>query len=352
MPGLTRRTAATVIGAAALGVRSRSAAAASSPVLPDADGARFRPWVDRDLWPFIDWARALAQRKFSAETLGALRAKQAYPAPSPSPAWEERLIPGPKAAPDLRIYIVGAGTPGPEPVPAILHMHGGGFIYGRARNSIRNLQEIAATLNCLIVTVDYRLAPETPYPGALEDNYAALSWLHANADALGVDRRRIILMGESAGGGHAAMLALEARDRGEIPIKQQMLIYPMLDDRTGGARQPSGVQGALAWSAPQNLFGWMALLGHAAGSTSTPHGAVPARVEDLSRLPPTFIGVGSIDLFINEDLEFALRLIDAGVPTEVAVVPGAFHGFINLRGVGVSETFRSRQLAALQRAMA
>ncbi|MGO8793238.1 MAG: alpha/beta hydrolase fold domain-containing protein [Candidatus Sulfotelmatobacter sp.] len=183
------------------------------------------------------------------------------------------------------------------------------------------------TCNCLVVSVDYRLAPETHFPGSLEDNYAALRWLYTNADTLGIDRKRIAIGGESAGGGHAAALAIAARDRKEFPILFQLLIYPMLDDRTGSTRPvPPGI-GEFVWNATSNRFGWTSLLGVPAGSPTVPAGAVPARVENVAGLPPAFISVGAIDLFAGEDIEYGRRLLEAGVPTELHVIPGAYHGY-------------------------
>jgi acetyl esterase/lipase len=333
-----------LLGAQAL-LAASGAAAAEDPI-----AARFRPFVHRDLWPYIDDAYEAAQVVYSAKTLPGLRAQMADSKPDPTPAWTERWI-ARKDGSRLRVYVINPPPPGGAPRSAILHIHGGGFVVGAAKRWLPYLQKFAAALNCLVVTVDYRLAPETPFPGALEDNYTALRWLHANAESLGVDPRRLVVMGESAGGGHAAMLAIAARDRGEVPIAFQMLIFPMLDDRTGSTRAAHGIQGQLWWSAAQNQFGWAALLGRPPGGPDVPIGAVPARNPDLTRLPPTFIGVGSIDLFVDEDVDYAKRLIDAGVPTELVVVPGAFHGFINLRGAPVVEDFRARQLAALRAAM-
>lgn len=245
--------------------------------------------------------------------------------PGPTPPFARRLIPGAKGAPDVPVYVVGQRS-GPAR-PAILHIHGGGYIVGRAVDALPNLQKIALTHDCLIVTVDYRLAPETRFPGSLDDNYAALRWLHDHAAELSVDPKRIAVMGESAGGGHAAALAIAARDRGEFPICAQILIYPMLDDRTGSSRQPAPWIGTFIWNRAANRFGWSSLLGVPAGSGTVPAGAVPARVRDLSGLPPAFIGVGSIDLFVDEDVDYARRLLDAGVQTELVVVAGGYHGF-------------------------
>ena len=206
-------------------------------------------------------------------------------------------------------------------------------------------------LDCIIVTVDYRLAPETPFPGALEDNYAALKWLHANAADLGIDPMRIAIQGESAGGGHAAMLAIAARDRAEVPILFQCLTYPMFDDRTGSSRPVPGHVGTYCWTAKYNRMGWSALLGVSAGSDQVPSGAVPARAEDLSGLPATFIWVGAIDLFVDEDIDFARRLIACGVPTELVVVPGVYHGFDGASpGATVTIDYKMAMLKALARA--
>jgi acetyl esterase/lipase len=270
--------------------------------------------------------------------------------PPPDPAWIERMVPGVKGAPDVRVYVINGGSTG-APRPAILHLHGGGFIRGTAKSSIPSLQPIARALDCVIVTVDYRLAPETPFPGALDDNYAALLWLHRHAADLGVDPRRVAVMGESAGGGHAAMLTIAARDRGDAALCcYQALVYPMLDDRTGTTRPVPPQTGALMWTPERNRFGWTSLLGVPAGAPQVPDGAVPARIANLKGLPPTFIGVGSIDLFVNEDIAYAQRLIDVGVSVEVDVVPGAFHGFdLVLPHAAISQRFRARLTDALRR---
>jgi acetyl esterase/lipase len=239
------------------------------------------------------------------------------------------MIPGPKGAPEVPLYITGV-TAGPSK-PAVLHIHGGGFIAGSAADSRRDIQELAANHDCVAIAVDYRLAPETPFPGSLEDNYTALLWMYNNAAELGIDRNRIAIKGESAGGTHAAALAIAARDRGEVPICLQVLLYPSLDDRTGSTVPVPPYIGHYIWTAAANRFAWTSLLGRPAGSiagsTQPPAGSVPARVENLGGLPPAWIGVGSIDLFANEDVEFGRRLLQAGVSTELHLVPGGYHGF-------------------------
>ena len=305
--------------------------------------------VDPELRGAVPMMQKIAAHPISSQTLEQAR-KGVFDFPLlPKPQWMERMIAGPSGADSLRIYAVNAT--GDKLRPAILHTHGGGFVIGTAKSSLRSLQELALALDCVIVTVDYRLAPETPFPGSLEDNYVGLKWLYNNAVELGVDRSRIAVMGESAGGGHAAMLAIAARDRGEVPLVFQALIYPMLDDRTGSTRAVPPHIGTLIWTSQSNRFGWSSLLGVPAGSRKIPYGAVPARVENLRNLPPAFIGVGSIDLFVQEDIAYAGRLIDAGVPTELNVVPGAFHGFeVAVPKATVSKQFKAALNSALTRA--
>lgn len=242
-------------------------------------------------------------------------------------AREERFVSGLNGAPDVRVLVYTPPGAAAAPRPVFLHLHGGGYVLGTADINDGSNRSLAAELDCVVVSVDYRLAPETTFPGAVEDAYAALTWLHAEAPALGVDRGRIAIGGESAGGGHAAALAIYARDRGEIPILFQSLDSPMLDDRTGATSEPHPYCGEFVWPPANNRYGWKALLGIEPGGPDTPYGAAPARVADLAGLPPAFILVGALDLFLEEDLEYARRLIRAGVPAELHVLPGAFHGF-------------------------
>ncbi len=273
-------------------------------------------------------AEVLAQPSppLTSATLPTVRSLWVPPPLAPSPPVDVRMIAGRTGDPDVPVEVIGARPDGPLR-PAILHIHGGGFVSGRARNMTSFCQQLSAEFDAVVVNVDYRLSPETAYPGPVEDNYAALKLLYRNAGALGVDPGRIVLMGESAGGGHAAILAIVARDRGEVPVRFQLLLYPMLDDRTGVTRPVSAPIGTIGWTAAANQFGWSSFLGVPGGSSRVPRGAVPARVADLTRLPPAFIGVGAIDLFVDEDIDYARRLVNAGVPTQLMVVPGAFHAF-------------------------
>jgi acetyl esterase/lipase len=181
------------------------------------------------------------------------------------------------------------------------------------------------TLGIVGASVEYRLAPETPYPGPLEDCYRGLKWIYDHADELGIEPQRIGIAGVSAGGGLAAALALLTRDRGEIPLAFQLLDCPMLDDRQ---QTPSSqMEGLAVWSRESNTFGWQCYLGDRYGSTDVPYTAAPARCLDLSGLPPAFVSVGTVDGFRDEDIDYATRLNQAGVPCELHVYPGACHGY-------------------------
>ncbi len=257
---------------------------------------------------------------------------------------------GSAEGPEVTVYVVNP-RPGAHG-PGILHIHGGGFTASTALGGMRNVQLLARRLDCPIVTVEYRLAPETIWSGSLEDNYTALLWMHAHAAELGVDPARIAVMGESAGGGHAALLTLAARDRGEVGIAFQALVYPMIDDRSGTSRKMPEHIGYFGWSPDANRFGWHSFLGCKPGGRNVPREAVPSRVEDLTGLPPAFIGVGGLDLFVQEDIEYAARLNAAGVPTELLVVPGAFHGFdMFMPDAAISQRFTEAKVAALRRGL-
>lgn len=325
-------------------VPARLAAVGVSPDKP----FDLMPYVHPELRPMVKPIQGMISGPLDMTTLAAVRKSAFSLPPLPAPAWVERLIPGPGGAPDVRIFIINAKADTLR--PAILHTHGGGFIAGSAKGGIRALQEIAQALDCVVVSVDYRLAPETRFNGSLEDNYAGLQWLYQHAAEIGGDRNRIALFGESAGGGHAALLAIAARDRGEIPLVCQALMYPMLDDRTGSTVQKPPYMGAIIWTPQRNRFGWTSFLGVDAGSRNVPVAAVPARVANLKGLPPTFIAVGSIDLFVDEDVEYARRLIDSGVSTELHVIPGAYHGFDVIPTATLGKTFRATLIAAFRAA--
>lgn len=263
----------------------------------------------------------------------------------------ERDLPGPDGAPAVRVLMYTPPTAA-QPAPAVLHIHGGGYVMGRPEmNDARN-RLLARDVGCIVMSVDYRLAPETPFPGGVEDCYAALVWLHRHAGDVGVDPRRIAISGESAGGGLAAALALLARDRGEVPVCFQQLIFPMLDDRTGtmGAAHPYA--GEFLWTAASNRYGWESLLNAAPGGDSVSPYAAAARAPDLAGLAPAFIAVGALDLFVEEDIDYARRLIRAGVPTELHVYPGAIHGYLLAPQARITQQADQDAAAAMRRALA
>lgn len=340
----------------AIGLSLALLAAGASQAEPGTAPAQPAFDIETHVAPGYRWAAKLMlwlgkdEPALTRESLPGMREKGFVPWRHFSPEWSERMIPGRKGDPDVRIFIINAGEKGKPGRPAILHMHGGGYVLGSAKIGLRSLQALAEDLDCVIITVDYRLAPETPFPGSLEDNYAGLKWLYDNAADLGVDRERIAVMGESAGGGHAAMLAIAARDRGEVPLVLQALIYPMLDDRTGSTRQVAPHVGTIGWTRAHNVFGWSSLLGVPAGSAQVPYGAVPSRVEKLAGLAPAFIAVGDLDLFVDEDVEYARRLKAAGVPTELHVTPGVPHGFDLLAWTRQAKQHKADLHAALNRA--
>ena len=222
-------------------------------------------------------------------------------------------------------YRRSAGEP---PGSAVLYLHGGGMIFSLAH--IGKMYELAARRYVAesgvpMLIVDYRVAPEYPHPTPVEDCYAALGWLAGMASTLGFDPNRLAVMGDSAGGGLAAGVCLMARDHSGPPIAQQLLIYPMLDDRP--APRDATLCKHLTWTYDDNVTGWTALLGEQAGKNEVSPYAAPARAADLVGLPDTFIDVGDLDIFRNEDITYARRLSDAGVPVEFHLHPGCPHAF-------------------------
>lgn len=300
--------------------------------------------VDPELLPLLE---AFPTVSITSENLADLRARD-LPLPIVEDCgvdWEERAVDGPDSPIDVRIYRPRATT---DALGCIFHIHGGGFVGGSVAEVEFLHRPLAAELGCAIISVDYRIAPETKFPGNIEDCYAALAWVFAQADELGIDKARIGVMGESAGGGLSAALVLLARDRGEHALAFQHLIYPMLDDRTC-VSEPNPFAGEFIWHAQNNRFGWTALLGEEPGGQGVSPYASPARATDLSRLPPTFIGTAALDLFVDENIDFARRLIRAGVSTELHVWPGAFHGFDLLPGPAIANAARRTSTEALRR---
>jgi triacylglycerol lipase len=295
---------------------------------------------------------AIAFDRMGMAELRAMMAAQRPPLPPPPADVEvyEAHAPGRDGAPDVRL-VVTRPKAGGQGRPGILHVHGGGYVLGSADMTGPTDAAYASQLGAVVVSVDYRLAPETPYPGPVEDCYAGLAWLHREAAALGVDAGRVVVSGESAGGGLAAALVLLARHRGEHAVAFQHLVFPMLDDRTAIDPDPSPFVGQFVWTRDSNRFGWASLLGAAPGGADISPFAAPARATDLAGLPPTFMICGALDLFLEEDLDYARRLIRAGVPTELHVYPGAPHGFMFMPDAQVTRTFARDSMAALARAV-
>jgi acetyl esterase len=237
--------------------------------------------------------------------------------------------------------------------PAILELHGGGFVLGEASISDAQNRALADAHDAVVVAVDYRLAPECPFPGPLEDCYTGLAWLFAHAEELGIDTNRVILLGASAGGGLAAALALLVRDRGEYPLAAQFLIYPMLDCRTGTDDDPyeNPVTGEYGWRRADNRYGWQAMRGNAPIKDSDLGYFSPALADGLEGLAPAFIAVGTLDLFVDEDIAYATRLNRAGVATELHVYPGVPHGFDLVPDTHMSRLFGATLSAALTSAL-
>lgn len=293
--------------------------------------------------PEIEMMLEMPSLELTPETLPDIRANPMFTgAEVPPPPFPVSEVFAPvEGGPDVRLVVMNPPSPATGR-GAALHIHGGGMVVGTADRAVADKPHLALEHDCVVVSVDYRLAPETPFPGPQEDNYAALLWLVEHAAELGVDPARIVVMGESAGGGLAASLALMARDRGGPRVAGQVLIYPMLDWRTGGPDDPyrNRHTGEFIWTRDKNRFGWEALRGGYQPNDERKAWFSPSLAEDLSDLAPAYIATGALDLFLDEDLDYARRLIDCGVRTELHVYPGAIHAFEM-----VPETGLARQAA-------
>ncbi|MFJ6616589.1 alpha/beta hydrolase [Kitasatospora sp. NPDC091335] len=242
----------------------------------------------------------------------------------PSVVTEEHRVSRPDG-PDVPVRLLRP-TAAPGPLPVMLWFHGGGQVLGFAAQDDPWLKRLSSRLGCAVAAVDYRLAPETPSPGAAEDGFAAYRWLGREAGVLGLDGARIGIAGQSGGGGIAAATALLVRDRGGAAPLFQSLTYPMLDDRnlTASSHEITDIG---IWDRSTNILAWQTILGDRAGTDEVSPYSAPSRADDLGSLPPTFIAVGELDCFRDEDLDYATRLRAHGVPVEMHLYPGAYHAF-------------------------
>jgi acetyl esterase/lipase len=292
-----------------------------------------RPPFDPELVPALELIRS-ALPQLSIEGLPEMRRMTADGMPGMPPVdltangavrVEERQVPGPDGEPDITLLILSPAA-GAGPWPAIYHTHGGGMIVGDRRTGVDGFLPYVVEIGAVVVSVEYRLAPEHPDPAPVEDCYAGLVWTAKHAAEIGVDPDRILIAGGSAGGGLAAGTALLARDRGFPHLSHQILICPMLDDRL---ETPSSqmLDGEGVWDRNDNLFGWTCLLGDRRGGPDVSPYAAPARAEDLAGLPRTYIDTGSAESFRDETLRYAQRLSEAGVNVDLHMWGGGFHGF-------------------------
>lgn len=259
---------------------------------------------------------------------------------------EDRTIPGPEGEPDISVRITRPKN-ADAVLPGIYFIHGGGMVLGDVEGENVGATTISEQVNAVVVSVEYRLAPENPYPAPVEDCYAGLVWMAEHAAELGIDPARIALYGGSAGGGLVLATALLVRDRKGPKVAFQMPIYPMIDDRneTASSHEISDVG---IWDRSANIEAWQWYLG---GNDADEY-AAPARAQDLSGLPPTFIDVGTVDMFRDEDIVFANRLMQAGVPTELHINPGSYHASeIFAPEAELSRRIWAMRLDALRRAL-
>jgi acetyl esterase/lipase len=309
------------------------------------------PPFDAELAPALEAMAGARGPAFTLENIQLIRqARSVFPQPTDDDlrrggtfTLTTELVPGPAGAPEVPLLICRPAAV-TAPAACLYYIHGGGMMLGDNRTGLPGMLDHAEQLGMSVVSVDYRLAPETPHPGPVEDCYAGLAWAVAHAGELGIDPGRVIVGGGSAGGGLSAAVALLARDRGGPALLGQLLICPMLDDRndTPSARQMAdrGI-----WDRAANHVGWTALLGDARGGPDVSPYAAPARAADLSGLPPAFIDVGSAETFRDEDVAYASRIWQAGGAAELHVWPGGYHGF----AVMVPTAAVSRAAVAAQR---
>jgi|HubBroStandDraft_2_1064218.scaffolds.fasta_scaffold22789_2 acetyl esterase/lipase len=320
--------------------------------------ASTHPPVDPELRAVLAGMPAGERHLMRIEDIRARREEQALMLPAVDDALrrggavelEERQIPGPAGAPDLSVLILRPAH-GQGPWPGVYHTHGGGMVLGTNRTGADELALWVDEVGVIAVSVEYRLAPEHPHPAPVEDCYAGLLWTGEHCGELGIDPSRLIIAGSSAGGGLAAGTALMARDRGGPPLSHQILMCPMLDDRciTPSSQE---LDGEGTWDRTSNVIAWTALLGAARGGPDVSPYAAPARATDLTGLPAAFIDVGSVETFRDEAIDYAARLSQAGVPAELHLWPGGFHGFDGIAPhTALAQASRATRLGYVRRAV-
>ncbi len=292
-----------------------------------------RPPFDPELEAALELVADTIPSTLTPEMIPTMRDASLLPGPTPQEILGDRgfshrdvTIPGHDGDEIVVTIIQKEGRTGAG--PGFFHTHGGGMIVGNRWLGVEGFLNWAESFNGVIVTVEYRLAPEFPDPYPVEDCYAALVWTAEHADELGIDLGRLLIGGASAGGGLAAGTALLARDRKGPPLIGQLLIYPMLDDRDESVSTQQ-IDGVGIWDRGSNVTGWSALLGDRRGTDDVSIYAAPARARDLSGLPPAYIDAGSAEVFRDEDVAYATKLWAAGVQAELHVFAGGFHGFDN-----------------------
>ncbi|MFT6435911.1 MAG: acetyl esterase/lipase [Candidatus Azotimanducaceae bacterium] len=272
--------------------------------------------IDPELLPALEAFPALDLNRDNIVKMRALLASAPIVASVVSVLEEEQVVSTQDG--DLKVYIYRKSRA--ENQPAVLWVHGGGYILGNAQDE--RARVIADTCDCTVVSVDYRLAPEHPFPAGPNDCYAALTWMNEQAIELGIDPARIVIGGASAGAGMAAGVVLMNRDKANFPLKLQLLLYPMLDNLH--ATESGKLENHPVWKQATSFNAWEMYLNGTPGVDANPYAAA-ARAKDLSRLPPAYICVGATDLFCDEDIAYARRLDDAGVNVELSVFPGVYH---------------------------
>jgi triacylglycerol lipase len=297
------------------------------------------------LWPALPLtANSLVQRRADL-----LKVLDAVPQPElPDITADEIRVESAFGAKPIRVLSYRPVKSG-YPLPTVVHIHGGGFVMGAPEMKDVENRLLASELRCAIYSVDHRLAPEAPHPAPLEDIYSVFIWLQANARRLGLDPARIGIKGESGGGGFAAGAALYARDQQGPKFAFQHLVYPMIDDRTAVRKDLHPHVGEFVWTQQNNYFGWRSLLDKEPGSAGVSPYAAASRATDVSGLPPTYISVGGLDLFLEENLTYADRLSRAGVPIEFHMYPRAYHGFYRATTARVTKQAERDNREALRR---